>query len=445
MIDVDVAYEETVHAALHQSLEQAVRADMALRGSSLGTGVSDLAPTVLAIRRMAMDLRFQLIEEETKSWVFGLFEDSAKDVLADFRLRMEIGAVLEASPASRADARLEFAPPAFFRPEPSGKSTTIACSSGRTIRLEGRGPDLAITDETLGRKLERNKAWPLESLVDLLDTIREWRSTGRNAEPVRFEPNPDSKTGLLFHTLARGQTRLVRELRGAEEGFLVLRHAGSELRAEALRLQERHPDFVPRYDVAGLETRALLRWSEKGRLIRRGVGEAWLRGDMTAVCLPDRKPPVCRLSLALPDAQAAGAPDFRTFLQSLKDRRKNRQMAMSMWDEWFDSEGSTWAFLDGLEESRCLLLRIDAGDHDLVLLRGPYRKSIASVLLGVKFEVGMEDDGHLDIRPRHPKCLAFWSEEPGEGKIVYERYQGYFFRLFKILLRWLEANLGEGT
>jgi len=444
MSDAEFDYRE-VHAAARHSLEQAVRADMALRRSSLETGVSDLFPSVLAVRRMETELRFLLTKTETNSWVFGLFEDSTELVLVDLRFRMEVGAALETSRASSADARLEFAPPAFLRPDPSGTSTTIDCPSGRRIRLTGRGQDFRITDETLNLGLGRKDAWPLASLVDLLDAIRVWCSSGESAEPVPFITNPNSNTGKLFRTLANGQTRLVRELRGVQRrrgaALFALRSSHPDLLGDAIRLHREHPDFVPRYEVNRLETRTLVRWDEKGRLILKGSGAAWVRGHVTARCLPDREPPRCRLTMTLPDAQVAGGPHFRAFLRSLTDPDRNLLFVRLLRDKWSLPERTARRFLDRLDEDRCLLIRIDAADHDLVLLRGTRYGTPISVLLGVKFEVEMKD-GRLVVTRKSTQYFHTWSGDPGDEGIVYFHYPGFFFRLFKILLRYMRANRG---
>ena len=111
-------------------------------------------------------------------------------------------------------------------------------------------------------------------------------------------------------------------------------------------------------------------------------------------------------------------------------------------DEWDVETEEVFRFLDRLDLERCLLLRIDSKDHDLVLLRGDRGGKPFNVLLGVEFEVTA---GYPEVKASVEDVdhLGGWSDAPGDEIVRYRNYPIYLNRLCKILIQWLGANKGD--
>jgi hypothetical protein len=421
---------------------------MALRRATLVSSEAEPLPSVLAVRRLAMKLRFKLKSTEEHRWLFGLFSESKEDVLADLRFHFEVGSALSTAPSGTGEVRSEFAPPPFLESPVSGESTVLRCRSGRRLRLEGRGKTLRIFDETLERELVRHVPWPCATVVDLLETIRDWLSSGEEGEPIAFAVPATSKTGSLFRAIATGQARLAQDVREIQRrrgaALFELRSSHRALLTDAIRLHREHPDFVPRYEVQRSEMRTLVRWDENGRLLKPDSREAWLRAEVRARCLVDEEPLRCLLTLTLPDALTVGRPFFDEFLESLIARGRRQALVEVLKTSWNRKGGVARRFLDSVDEERCILIRVDPKDHDLVILEGLREGVRTRVLLEVKFDVkqGYPD---VEVTPEELKHLDTWSGSPSNEPVSDEMHPAYFFRLFRVLVRWLGANRqGEG-
>jgi hypothetical protein len=200
------------------------------------------------------------------------------------------------------------------------------------------------------------------------------------------------------------------------------------------RLVGESPDLFPRYAARLLEAKILVRFDERGRLLRGKPGETWLRGDLRLRLEEER--PGLEVTLALPDVLTEGRPFFDDFLESLLTDDA-RSAIVDAYRKL--RERDVRAFLSNLEPSGCVLVRIDSEDRDVVLLRGFHQNEPAALLMGVKFNVegGFPE---LEVEPEEIVDIGHWVGEPVPDHLVSHggyAYGAHFRRLFGLLLRWL--------
>jgi hypothetical protein len=368
-----------VGALAAQVLEDMVRGDRAIRRMRFLPLMRRAAPPdVLVATQMRAKLQLSAVRTETKEIVFGIFgEHTRTDVIANVRLTFEVRPVPGSEPPGKLPERFLLEIPPFM----GLGDGLIEFDLGGGLRIVAR-----LADETIrwrdegGNRLRVDDGWPAGRLVSFLERVSRWLRDTERGEARRFDLDAQGGLGIL--------------LRRIREHYAIVKDRLEKLnQSRIVRLTRRmsfadHPALDAGYILSGIRSEALVQLDRNGNLVSESGDtdpEDWQQIDFELHQISRAEGANLLISFRAPDFLVSGQYHDR-FLQAIREPGAceilhRAQTSVSDPEEF-------QAFLSAPEQKRsAIFVRLDAEDHDLVLLRGGVDDMSIEYLFIARFEV----------------------------------------------------------
>ena len=427
-----------VGALAAQVIGGMVRGDRAIRHMSLLSRKRGVGPAaVLIANNMRAKLQLSAVRTETKEIVFGIFgEHTHTDVVANVRLTFDVRPVPGSGLSIRLPEKFLLEIPPFIDPG-SGR---IGFDIGGGHKIVARLDDekLRWFDET-GNRMKVGEGWPAEYLVSFFARVSRWL---RNVEQGETRPFDLGTQGGLGELLGR-----------IREHYTIVKDRLEELnQSRIVRLTRRmsladHPALDAGYALSGIRTEALVQLDRNGNLVSESGDtepENWQQIDFELNQLSEAEGANLLISFRLPDFLVSGRYHKR-FLEAIRKPEASKiihqeQAAVPDFEKFR-------AFLSAPgQEISAIFIRLDAEDHDLILLRGEVDGRSIEYLFIADFEV----TPFPEVKPKLVKARLLSSRTEASNWVshripdkmkAHRRVSKYMNRYVRTINQWTH-NLG---
>jgi hypothetical protein len=427
-----------VGALAAQVLEDMVRGDRAIRRMRFLPLMRRAAPpNVLVATQMRAKLQLSAVRTETKEIVFGIFgEHTRTDVIANVRLTFEVRPVPGSEPPGKLPERFLLEIPPFMRL--GDGRIKFVLGGGRRIVARLANKKVRWRDED-GNRIRVDDGWPAGRLVSFLERVSRWLRNAERGEARRFDLSAQGGLGMLL--------RRIREHYAIVSDRLEKLNQSRIVRLTRRRSFADHPALDAGYILAGIRSEALVQLDRNGNLVSESGDtdpEDWQQIDFELHQLSRAEGANLLISFRAPDFLVSGQYHDR-FLQAMREPAACEILLRAQTSVPDPEEFQ--AFLSAPEQKRsAIFVRLDAEDHDLVLLRGEVDDMSIEYLFIARFEV----TPFPEVQPKLVEAQLLSSRLEGRSwdpqhipdrLEARRRVSGYMNRFVRTLNQW---NSGLG-
>jgi hypothetical protein len=368
-----------VGALAAQVLENMVRGDRAIRHMGLMPPRQRVAPmNVLVATKMRSKLQLSAVRSETKEIVFGIFgEHTRTDVIANIRLTFEVRPVPGTELAVKLPERFLLEIPPFM--DIGDGQIEFDLGGGRRISAGLAAEKIRWRDER-GNPLNVAEGWPAGYLVSFFERVSRWLRNAERGEARPFDLGAQGGLGMLLGRIREHYTTVRDRLEELNQSRIV--------QLTRRRSLADHPALDAGYILAGIRCEALVQLDRNGNLVSESGNtdpEDWQQIDFELHQLSGTEGTNLLISFQLPDFLVSGQYHQR-FLKAIRKPEASKILHEAQ-TSVLDSE-KFQAFLSApAQETSAIFVRLDAEDHDLILLRDGLEGRSIEYLFMARFEV----------------------------------------------------------